>query len=119
MFPSPIKELAQAIAPWKRIRTQWIMGDSRRQAAGSIVPRLPHCNVSSSEWPLLMTIAAPRPRAGVVDVKGAPELVSTGHSFDKLRRCSDGRWRFYERLGYIDTRKPLPPPQVPTKEQPG
>ena len=41
----------------------------------------------------------------IIDVNGAPELLSTGRYLDKLRRSSDGRWRFCERLGYIDTFK--------------
>jgi SnoaL-like domain len=43
-----------------------------------------------------------------IDAGGVPELVSTGRYMDKLRRCADGRWRFYERIGHQDTLKPPP-----------
>ena len=46
----------------------------------------------------------------IIDVNGAPELISTGRYLDRLRRCSDGRWRFCERLGHIDTLKYPPTP---------
>ncbi len=44
-----------------------------------------------------------------IDAGGSPELVSTGRYLDRLRRCADGRWRFSERIGHMDTMKP---PQV-------
>jgi len=42
------------------------------------------------------------------DAGGIPELISTGRYLDKLRRCSDGRWRFCERIGHVDTLKAPP-----------
>ncbi len=41
-----------------------------------------------------------------IDAGGVPELVSTGRYRDRLRRCADGRWRFCERIGYMDTLRP-------------
>jgi len=36
---------------------------------------------------------------------GVAELVSTGRYLDKFRRCADGKWRIYERIGHVDTLK--------------